>query len=120
MQEIVNKVLEAEQQAEKTVQEARAQAADIRRRADEQSEAKLQEAREQAQALVQDSLAEAREQAAREREESRAEAERRNARFLEEHRDALEAAAEAVAALLATPEHERSESGEPLRATAGT
>jgi V/A-type H+-transporting ATPase subunit G/H len=120
MQEIVNKVLEAEQEAEKTVQEARAQAAEIRRRADEESEASLQKAREQAQSLIQEGLAEARARAAREQEQARSEAESRSARYLEERREALEAATRAVVALLATPEHERGEAQGGLSGGAGT
>lgn len=119
MQEIVNKVLEAEQQGEKAVQDARARAAEIRKQSDEAGEGKLQEAREQAQSLLQDSLAEARAQAAREQQEAKAEAERQNARFLEERRDAIEAAADAVVSLLATPEYDRKNPRESLRGAAG-
>jgi len=119
MQEIVDKVLGAEREAEKTVQEARARAAEIRRQADEESERRLQEARERAQALVQESLTEARARAAGEQKQAREEAERRNARFLEERADALEAAVEAVVTLLMTPEQDRKSSGEHPRGAAG-
>ena len=119
MQEIVDKVLQAEQQAEKTVQEARAQGAEIRTQADQACEGKLQQAREQAQSLVQESLAEARARAARELQEARAEAEERNARFLDEHREAIAAASEAVVSLLVTPEHERKNPAERHRDATG-
>jgi vacuolar-type H+-ATPase subunit H len=119
MQEIVNKVLEAEQQAEKTVQDARARAAEIRRQADQAGEAKLQQAREQAQSLIQESLAQTRAQVVREQEEAKAEAERRSARFLDERSDAIGAAAEAVVSLLVTPEQDRKSPAGSLRDAAG-
>jgi vacuolar-type H+-ATPase subunit H len=119
MQEIVNKVLEAEQRAEQTVQEARAKAAEIRREADQAGEEKLQQAREQAQSLMQKALAAARERAAGEQEEARAEAQRQNERFVEERRPAIDAAAEAVVDLLVTPEHDRKNPAGTLRDASG-
>jgi vacuolar-type H+-ATPase subunit H len=119
MQEIVNRVLEAEQQAEKTVQDARVRAAEMRKRADDEAEGKLKAAREKAQSFVQESLTEAHAQAAREQREARAEAERQNVRFLEERGDAIEAAAGAVVSLLATPEHQRRNAEEPVQGGSG-
>jgi vacuolar-type H+-ATPase subunit H len=60
MQEIFNKILEAEKQAEQTLTEARKKAADLRAAADAETAAAVQEARAAAQALLQSSLAEVR------------------------------------------------------------
>jgi vacuolar-type H+-ATPase subunit H len=112
MQEIVNKVLEAEQQAENAVQEARAKAAELRSQADTESEGKLLEAREQAHSLLHGSLLKAREQAAQEQQKARQQAERDNERFLEERRQAIDGAAEAVVRLLIAPEYARAQEPE--------
>ena len=117
MQEIVSKVLEAEQQAEAIVREAGSKAAQIRREAEAEAEGALGQAREQAQDLVRQALEEARGQAALERRQAEEEAERHRERFLAERREAIEEAAEAVAFLLVTPEHARTRvgpSGSPL------
>jgi vacuolar-type H+-ATPase subunit H len=125
MQEIVNKVLEAEQQAEKIVQEARAEAAEIRRKADEDSERTIQEARAKAQALLQERLAEARTQSAREQQGAREEAQRENERYLRERAPDMEEAAGAVVSrLVASPltgaKQDRKRSGPSGGGSSGT
>jgi vacuolar-type H+-ATPase subunit H len=92
MQEIVSKVLEAEQQAEQTITEARQKAASIRASADAQQQ-------------LQAALAAARAEAERARREKVGKAEREASTFLDEHQGALQALVEQVVALITAPEN---------------
>jgi V/A-type H+-transporting ATPase subunit G/H len=105
MQEIVSKVLEAEQQAEQTITEARQKAASIRASADAEAAAKLAEARAAAQQQLQAALAAARAEAERARREKVGKAEREASTFLDEHQGALQALVEQVVALITAPEN---------------
>lgn len=103
MQEIVNKVLEAEKQAEQTLAEARQKAAAVRAEADALTATALQEARAQAQELLQTGLAEARAQAEGSSRELVRRAEQEAASFLEGRQEVLRALVERVVRLAAAP-----------------
>ena len=100
MQEIVTKVLEAEQ----ALAEARQKAAALRAAADTQTTAALQEARGKAQELLQADLARARAEAEREAREQVQSAEREAAAFLESRQEALRNLVERVVQLAVSPE----------------
>ena len=105
MQEIVNKVLDAEKAAELALSEARQRAAGLRAEADTQTATALQEARAQAQELLQADLAKARAEAEREGREQVQRAEREAATFLESRRDTLRGLVERVVQLVISPEN---------------
>jgi vacuolar-type H+-ATPase subunit H len=104
MQEIFNKILEAEKQAELILAEARKEAADLRAAADAQTAAAIQEARAAAQALLQTSLAEARAETERTGREQVQKAEAEAATFLESRQESLRGLVDRVVELLQTPE----------------
>ncbi len=107
MQEIVNKVLEAEQQADQVLAKAREEAAALRAAADAETTRSLQEAREQAHRLVQESLARTQEEAERERRETIRGAEEEADRFIERKREALEQVVDLVVSLIVAPEFQK-------------
>ncbi len=104
MQEIVTKVLEAEKEAEATIQEARSKAGEIRAQADREVEAKLQEAREQASKRSQEILEKARNQARAEYEKSVQQTRDENQAFFHSHDEEINRAVEAVVSLIIAPE----------------
>ena len=104
MQEIVTKVLEAEQAAEQRIQEARSKAAEIRARSDRDVQARLQEAREQAGKRSQEILEKARAQVRAEHDKSLKQAQGENREFFQSHEHDIERAAEAVIRLVTAPE----------------
>ena len=107
MQEIVNKVLEAEQQADQLLAKAREEAAALRAAADAETARNLQEAREQAHRLIQENIAQTREEAEREHRETIRAAEEEAGRFIERKREALEQVVDRVVALIIAPEFEK-------------
>ena len=100
MQEIVSKVLEAEKAAEKCVQEAKAQAAEIRAQADRKVEQRMQEAREEAGRRLQEIVSRARSKSASEYEKAMTQAREENKVFLEHHDKDINIAVENVVALI--------------------
>jgi vacuolar-type H+-ATPase subunit H len=105
MQEIVNKVLEAERQAEQTLAEARQKSSALRGEADAQAAAALQQARAQAQELLQAELAEARAEAERSTGEQVRKAHAEAESFLASRQEVLGDLVERVVQLAATPEY---------------
>ena len=104
MQEIVTKVLEAEQAAEQRVQEARSRAAEIRARSDRDVQARLQKAREQAGKRSQEILEKARAQVRAEHDKSLKQAQDENLEFFQSHEQDIDRAVEAVIGLVTAPE----------------
>ena len=105
MQEIVTKVLEAEQEAEQLLSDARKKAAELRAAADAEAAGRLQEARLAAQTLIQETLARTRAEAEAERARTVRQAELEAERFLQENQEALERVEGEVVALVITPEY---------------
>ena len=105
MQEIFNKILEAEKQAEQTLAEARKKAADLRATSDAETAAAVQEARAAAQALLQSSLAEVRAETERAGRELVRKAEAEAASFLESRQETLRGLVDRVVELLKLPEN---------------
>ncbi len=105
MEEIIDRVLKAEQEAETTVQEARTLATEIRAQAEREVNAKIALAREQAQKIVQEGVAQARVKAEGAVQEARAQAE--DLELMEKHKDKLRTIADEVTRLLITPEYKK-------------
>ncbi len=107
MHEIVSKVIEAEQQAEKALAEARQKAAAVRSAADAEAASLLQAARAEAQVLLQESLARSRESAEAERLQTVRDAQDRADRFPEDNGQALGALVDRIVALIIAPGYQK-------------
>ena len=107
MQEIIDKVLTAEQDAEAAVREAREQAARIRAESDADISRRLEQARADAQTHVQQAAQAARDSARRARDRALADAAEDTRRFETQHPDRMDRAADAVCRFLVTPEYDR-------------
>lgn len=104
MQEIVNKVLAAEQAAEKRIEEARSEAAAIRSKADKEAAHIVAEARDQANSLLQQTVAEARARADKEHAKRIEKIRTENQAFLARQEKKIGQAVEAVVTLVVNPE----------------
>lgn len=102
MEQIISKVLEAEQQAEQALGEARRKAAAIRAAADAESATRVQEARAKAKALSQETLAAARAEAEAARERAVAQAAGQAELFLQENQATLRRLVDQVVTLITT------------------
>ena len=107
VQDIIQRVLTAEQEAETVVREAREQAARIRAESDADVSRRLEQARADAQTHVQKTAQAAREDARRARDQALANAAEDTRRFETRHADRINNAVDTVCAVLVTPEYDR-------------
>lgn len=104
MQEIVEQVLKTEEQAEKILQEARKQAAELKTRLESEISQSIKKARAGAQRRVQESILAAQQQAEESRRKALKEAEAESVHFMESGKDKLDSLIEEVAVFVTKPE----------------
>lgn len=107
MQEIVDRVLQAEQKAKVLLEEARRKAAEARSAAEKKISQKLKNTRAEAQKLIQDSITAAKEKADQKCRQAAKKAEAENAEFMDRNREQIALLVEKVAALVITPEYKK-------------
>ncbi|MHC4887103.1 MAG: hypothetical protein ACYTGH_18655 [Planctomycetota bacterium] len=112
MQEIVTKVLAAEKEADETLRQARAEATNIRNKAETESAAIVDAACEEAQELIRAKVVAAREEAKTTREASIAAAEAEGEQLLAERAPSIEKTISRVITRLTQPEFSQAQKQE--------
>jgi vacuolar-type H+-ATPase subunit H len=104
MQQIVDQVLKAEEEAESILNAARAKAQELRSQAERELTEELNSARQEAQRLLQQGVAQAKQEAQKTRESALARTEEQNRDFFSKNSAKIDLAVERIMALLSTPE----------------
>lgn len=107
MNEIVDEVIKAEQEAEKIVDQAREQVQEERNTLELELNERLKQAKEAAQKLMQETIARAKKEAQQEYSDIITKAEEENKVFLQENADKVDKIIENIVHLIITPEYNR-------------
>jgi vacuolar-type H+-ATPase subunit H len=105
VREVIEEILGKEKDGLRVVDEARAQAAEMKAKVEAEAEALLAAAREQSQTLLREETTRARKEAQTAHEAAVKQAEEENARFLERQAGKLQHLVDEVVRLITTPEH---------------
>lgn len=111
MEEIIERIVQAEKNAEKLLEDARTSESALRARVEQESAGKLEKARLEGKRRYEQKVADAREKGKRGFDEAIQDAERRSREFQARNGDRLESIAEKVVELVVTPEYDRTAGG---------
>ena len=107
MEDIIDKVLKAEKDAEVVLNEARARAQELKRRMEEEEASLIDDAHVQGAKSVEEAFALAEENAERNKAQASEDEHRRSEEFLQLNRKRLEGVLDKLIALIIEPEHKK-------------